>query len=224
MKNAACIALLALAAAACSKNDNTKTATDADTTTTDRREVMPAIETPATNESTTPRDAGATSAQGNGMTGNGVDGGPTVWEQNGATNPGATGPGANNPGATNPSAANGSTSNGANATGNGSNTYPPARTDADNTRTNTRDRGPSVTPMDQSNDPADLKITQQIRQKVMGDGSLSFTAKNVKIITSKGTVVLRGPVANDDERSRIDAAAKTVAGASNVINEIEIKK
>lgn len=219
MKTAACIAILALAASACSKNDTTQTPADmatspsSETATTTPATQMP-VETAAPNEVTTdgtaskdafgaPTGPGTSSgapangANGSGATGNGVtDGNTTVWNNNGASGPTA---------GSKPAA-------------------PPSRPDADNTRVNERDRGPSTTPMDQGNNDTDLKITQKIRQAVMNDGVLSFTAKNVKIITNKGTVVLRGPVKNDDERARIDSAAKTVAGATNVINEIEIKK
>ena len=95
----------------------------------------------------------------------------------------------------------------------------------DNTKVNQRDAGASaLTPLDQGNNQTDLKITQQIRQAVMADGSLSFTAKNVKIITVKGKVTLRGPVNSDQERAIIDSAAKKVAGATNVENQLEVKK
>jgi hyperosmotically inducible protein len=95
----------------------------------------------------------------------------------------------------------------------------------DNTKKNERDRNSAaLTPMDQSNSEGDLKITQQIRQAVMADGSLSFTAKNVKIITQKGRVTLRGPVKTEQERSAIDAAARKVAGTTEVDNQIEVKK
>ena len=99
-----------------------------------------------------------------------------------------------------------------------------SRPDADNTRVNKRDQGGSLTPMDQGNGAVDLKITKQIRQAVMADGSLSFTAKNVKIITSNGKVTLRGPVKTDEERSAIDTEARKVAGEANVDNQIEVKK
>lgn len=99
-----------------------------------------------------------------------------------------------------------------------------AGTAPDNTKVNKRDTdSAALTPMDQGNGQTDLKITQQIRQAVMGDSSLSFTAKNVKIITVKGKVTLRGPVNTDAERSAIEAAARKVAGAS-VDNQIEVKK
>ena len=61
-------------------------------------------------------------------------------------------------------------------------------------RSETADARALVTPLDQGNDKRDLEITQQIRKSVMDDSTLSFTAKNVKIITKDGHVTLRGPV------------------------------
>jgi hyperosmotically inducible periplasmic protein len=95
---------------------------------------------------------------------------------------------------------------------------------ADNTKLNKRDvNGSPPTPLDQGEGKTDLDITQKIRQAVVGDGSLSFTAKNVKIITREGKVTLRGPVNTSAERSTIQAAAQKVAGASNVDNQLEVK-
>jgi hyperosmotically inducible protein len=86
-------------------------------------------------------------------------------------------------------------------------------TEADNSRVNRRDRsGSTLTPMDQGPSAADRKITRDIRQAVMNDSSLSFTAKNVKIITIDGKVTLRGPVKTEAERSAIEAAARKVVG------------
>ena len=101
----------------------------------------------------------------------------------------------------------------------------PPSTAPDNTKVNKRDtNSAALTPMDQKENETDLKITQQIRQAVMADGSLSFTAKNVKIITQNGKVTLRGPVNTSQERSAIEAAARKVAGTSQVDNQIEVKK
>jgi hyperosmotically inducible periplasmic protein len=95
----------------------------------------------------------------------------------------------------------------------------------DNTKVNERDRdAAALTPLDQRENESDLEITQRIRQAVMADDSLSFTAKNVKIITAGGKVTLRGPVKTDAERSAIEAAARKVAGQSRVDNQIEVKK
>ena len=95
----------------------------------------------------------------------------------------------------------------------------------DNTRSNRRDRnGASVTPMDQGTSTEDRRITQQIRQAIVKNSSLSFNAKNVKVITLNGKVTLRGPVNSDEERSTIDAAAKKIAGETQVENQLEIRK
>jgi hypothetical protein len=103
---------------------------------------------------------------------------------------------------------------------------PAPATDADNSRVNTRDRSSSaLTPMDQGGSEADRKLTQQIRQDLMKDKSLSFTAKNVKIITVNGKVTLRGPVKSEAERSAIEAAARRATGSgASVDSQLEISK
>jgi hyperosmotically inducible periplasmic protein len=99
-------------------------------------------------------------------------------------------------------------------------------TDADNSRVNTRDRSSAaLTPMDQGSSAADRTITQQIRQDLMKDKTLSFTAKNVKVITINGKVTLRGPVKSEAERSAIEAAARRAVGASGQVeSQLEISK
>lgn len=97
--------------------------------------------------------------------------------------------------------------------------------DADNTRVNRRDRDMTMpTPVDQGGSDTDRAITAEIRRAVVGDGTLSFTAKNVKIITKDGNVVLRGPVKNEDERAAILAKATRVAGPGRVTNQLELAK
>jgi hyperosmotically inducible periplasmic protein len=110
-------------------------------------------------------------------------------------------------------------------TGNAAATPLPRSPDADNSRVNQRDRSSdALTPMDQGTSEADRHTTQQIRQAVMRDKTLSFTAKNVKIITINGKVTLRGPVKNEAERSAIEAAARGVAGGAQVDSQLEISK
>jgi osmotically-inducible protein OsmY len=95
---------------------------------------------------------------------------------------------------------------------------------ADNTGKNERDRsGETKTPVDQSNTPEDLKITQSIRQAVVKDKSLTMTAKNMKIITAGGQVTLRGPVNSAEEKTKIEKLAKTAAGEAKVDNQLEVK-
>ena len=95
---------------------------------------------------------------------------------------------------------------------------------ADNTKINDRDRHGALTPMDQGGSATERNITASIRRGVVGDKSLSFTAKNVKIITTGGKVTLRGPVNSEQERSAIEARAKQTAGVTEVDNQLEVKK
>lgn len=104
---------------------------------------------------------------------------------------------------------------------------PAPNTDADNTRVNKRDRSSAaLTPMDQGSSASDRAITQQIRKDLMNDKSLSFTAKNVKVITIDGRVTLRGAVKSEAERTAIEAAARRAAGGdgARVDSQLEISK
>ena len=96
--------------------------------------------------------------------------------------------------------------------------------DATNTKINERDRsGAALTPMDQGGGK-DRDITAAIRRSVVADGSLSWNAKNVKIITVAGKVTLRGPVKSDAEKATIEAKTKAAAGVTEVDNQLEVKK
>ena len=93
----------------------------------------------------------------------------------------------------------------------------------DNSGRNVRDRNDQTkTPGDQSENEADRTITQNIRQVITADDSLSTNAKNVKIITNDGTVTLRGPVKSEKEKAEIEAKAKQVAGVKRVDNQLEV--
>lgn len=95
---------------------------------------------------------------------------------------------------------------------------------ATNTGINDRDRNDAaLTPTDQGGG-ADRDITAAVRKAVMGDGSLGYDAKNVKIITQAGKVTLRGPVKSDDEKKNIEAKAKAVNGVTSVDDQLEVKK
>ncbi|MFN2476240.1 MAG: BON domain-containing protein [Chthoniobacterales bacterium] len=95
---------------------------------------------------------------------------------------------------------------------------------ADNTALNSRDRsGQTKTSGDQSNKNADIQVTAAIRRAVVGDGSLSMTAKNVKIITANGVVTLRGPVKTAAEKAQIAKLATANAGKAKIANQLEVK-
>ncbi len=94
---------------------------------------------------------------------------------------------------------------------------------ADNTRVNQRDRAATVTPMDQGNSKEELKITATIRQGLMKNKALSFTAKNVKVVTVGTRVTLRGPVVKEEERAAIESVARSAPGVREVDNQLEVK-
>jgi hyperosmotically inducible periplasmic protein len=93
----------------------------------------------------------------------------------------------------------------------------------DNTKMNRADRSDNQPTADQQKDNhSDRELTQQIRQAIMHDKSLSTYAHNVKVISQNGTVTLKGPVRSDDERREIEAKASEVAGKDKVINELTV--
>jgi hyperosmotically inducible protein len=98
---------------------------------------------------------------------------------------------------------------------------PPA---PDNSKVNERDRNKAEPTADQQKaNRSDQDITQQIRQSIMKDESLSTYAHNVKIISQNGMVTLKGPVRSEDEKSAIEAKAVEVVGKDKVTNQLEVK-
>jgi hyperosmotically inducible periplasmic protein len=98
---------------------------------------------------------------------------------------------------------------------------PPA---ADNTKVNERDRSQNEPTADQQKaNRSDQDITQQIRQSIMKDKSLSTYAHNVKIITQNGQVTLKGPVRSEDEKKTVEVKAVEVAGENKVTSQLDIK-
>jgi len=93
----------------------------------------------------------------------------------------------------------------------------------DNSATNKRDRDAgAVTAGTQKNDKNDLKLAKDIRQSIYKDKSLSTYAHNVKIVVAEGKVTLKGPVRSDAEKSAVAEKASGIAGATNIVNELEV--
>lgn len=94
----------------------------------------------------------------------------------------------------------------------------------ENTRQNVRDKdNMTLTPEDQKESKADLKITAHIRKAVHKDKSLSIDAHNAKIITRSGAVTLRGPVETEAESLKLQQIAQQTKGVVQVDNQLEIK-
>jgi osmotically-inducible protein OsmY len=93
----------------------------------------------------------------------------------------------------------------------------------DNTKNNQGDASKDATTADQQKmNPADRNTTKQIRKSIVQDKSLSTYAHNIKIITQDGKVTLKGPVRSEDDKAAIEAKAAAVAGAGNVVNQLEV--
>ena len=100
---------------------------------------------------------------------------------------------------------------------------PTATVKADNSGSNVRARNDTTkTSSDQSGSEADRTISQNIRQAIVADQSVSTNGKNVKIITVDGAVTLRGPVRGEKEKTNIGAKAQQIAGVRTVDNQLEI--
>ena len=80
-----------------------------------------------------------------------------------------------------------------------------------------------LTPMNQGNSQSETQITAAVRRQVVADKSLSFNAKNVKIITQGTKVTLRGAVKSDAEKSTIENTTRHTAGVTDVDDQIEVK-
>ncbi|MDQ6622765.1 MAG: BON domain-containing protein [Verrucomicrobiota bacterium] len=93
-----------------------------------------------------------------------------------------------------------------------------------NTAINKRDKSDqALTSGDQSNSPADIKLTAAIRRAIIADKSLSMTASNIKIITANGKVTLRGPVKTAAEKATAGQIAMKQAGQTPVDNQLEVE-
>ncbi|MFY7993065.1 MAG: BON domain-containing protein [Bacteriovoracaceae bacterium] len=71
---------------------------------------------------------------------------------------------------------------------------------------------------------SDLALTKKIRESLIADKNLSTSAHNVKIITYEGQVRIKGRVISRVEERNVLKKARSVAGESNVTNEITIIK
>ena len=98
------------------------------------------------------------------------------------------------------------------------------REGADNTAINKRDNDSAEPTADQQkNSHSDVDLTAKIRRSIVSDKALSTNAHNVKIIAQNGVVTLKGPVQSEAEKSTIEQRASSIAGQSNVKNEIDVK-
>jgi hyperosmotically inducible periplasmic protein len=95
--------------------------------------------------------------------------------------------------------------------------------DETNSGKNMRDRDDAkVTASDQA--PSKYNdVLASIRRAITDDESMSFSAKNIKIMVGDGAVTLRGPVTSLEERTRLATIVARVAPSYALKNELEVK-
>lgn len=95
---------------------------------------------------------------------------------------------------------------------------------ADNSAVNERDRSShSLTPEDQSQSSADVKLAADVRSAVVDHEGLSVNGQNIKIITRNNQVTLRGPVKDAAERALIEKTVRSASGTATVDNQLEVQ-
>jgi len=80
--------------------------------------------------------------------------------------------------------------------------------------------------LDSTTQPADQKLTEQVRAAITGGSGVEANAeatKNVQVSTSGGTVTLKGSVKTDAEKTQLETAAKAVPGVTKVDNQLQVK-
>jgi len=77
---------------------------------------------------------------------------------------------------------------------------------------------------DQGNSSSETKITADIRKQLVVSDSLSFSAKNIKVITTGSRVTLRGTVKSDREKAEIEGIAKATNGVTEVDNRLDVQR
>lgn len=89
--------------------------------------------------------------------------------------------------------------------------------------TNDKPIARELTAMDQGGSPQELGITRNVRQLVMMDDSLSFAAKNVRIVTVGSQVTLLGQVAGERERAAVELYAVRTPGVVSVSDRLQVR-
>jgi hypothetical protein len=76
---------------------------------------------------------------------------------------------------------------------------------------------------DQGNSKAEVQISGRVRKALMASKTLSFGAKNVKVITKGTKITLRGTVKTDAEKNEIVGIARNTDGVSEVDDQLVVK-
>lgn len=76
---------------------------------------------------------------------------------------------------------------------------------------------------DQGNSKPEVQISARIRKSMMASKTLTFGAKNAKVITQGSKVTLRGTVKTDAEKNEIAGIARNTDGVTEVDDQLVVK-
>jgi osmotically-inducible protein OsmY len=79
----------------------------------------------------------------------------------------------------------------------------------------------SSTPTNAAHDSDDQRVTDQIRQALLADTTLSPLGRMVGIATNPVAVILRGSVPVD-EKDKIDSLAQQYSGARQIVDQLTV--
>jgi osmotically-inducible protein OsmY len=77
---------------------------------------------------------------------------------------------------------------------------------------------------DQSNSKDDLALVQSVRQRLVGDGMLSFRAKNAVVVVQDGVVTLRGEVADRVDHDLVIAKVASIPQVVRIDDRLTFKE
>jgi hyperosmotically inducible protein len=80
------------------------------------------------------------------------------------------------------------------------------------------------TAQNQSSSHDDRLTTASVRKAIVADKQLSSYAHNIKIITTNGTVTLKGPVHSDAEKQQITSDARQVVAPDKIVDQLTVKQ
>lgn len=84
-------------------------------------------------------------------------------------------------------------------------------------------RTPPGTSNDQGQTEADRRLAADVKRILAEDQMLTTDAANINVMVKDGTVTLRGTVRSQAAKDAAEAKARTVAGVTDVQNEIEVE-
>lgn len=83
--------------------------------------------------------------------------------------------------------------------------------------------GDANVPTTPSQTSDDIRVTQQIRDALVSDGTIAPDIKHLVTIATNGqAVVLRGALPTTNDINRVEALAQQYAGSRQVINELTL--